>query len=163
MRGLIPKTPNFSSLRSQNEPTNVRSPIELIIPPPNAPTSALQQVSPSTSTTNTDKRSPSRNRRSPFYYGIEDMSSDSVISAPPKRHRRAGDIESFQPSNISVAETGQSISEQAAEDTKISPVIGIVSPSDLRVRYLTDYRRPTPEDDTNSMTAYEAEVNETSE
>ena len=80
------------------------------------------------------------------------MSSDSVIPTPPKRHGRAGDIESFQPQNVSVVETLPSTTEQAQEETNTSPVIGNVSPPDPRVRYLAKYRSPTPEDEAISMT-----------
>ena len=80
------------------------------------------------------------------------MSSDSVVPTPPKRNRRAGDIESFQPPNISVVETLQFTTEQAQEETNISPVIGNVSPPEPRVRYLANYRSPTPEDEAISMT-----------
>ena len=56
------------------------------------------------------------------------MSYNSVISAPPKR--RAGDVETSQPTNVSIVETVQSTAEQAPEETNFSPVNGNVPPPD---------------------------------
>ena len=53
--------------------------------------------------------------------------------------------------NMSVVETMQPATEQGPEETKISPMIGNVSSPDPRVRYLTDYRSPTLEDDAFSL------------
>ena len=124
MRDRIPKDPNFLPSGAKMKQ---RMSGELFIPPPNAPILALQQVPPSTPTTNTDKKSSKRNRRKPMYYGFEDMSSDFVICAPPERQRKAGDIESLQLQMVSVVETVQSTAGQAADETNTSIVIGNVS------------------------------------
>ena len=74
-----------------------------------------------------------KNRRSPTNRGFEDTYSDSMITAPPTRQSRAGDVESLQPPKISVVETAQSTAEPAPEETNVSPVIGNVFPPDPRV------------------------------
>ena len=161
MWGRVPQNSNFLALRSQNEETKIDPPSELTIALHNAPTSALQQVPASTSETTAVKRSSGSNEQSPNYYGFEDTSTDSLITAAP--NRRAIDADNFWPPNIPVVETFQFTAEQAPEETNISPVIENVSLADPRIRYLADYRSPTPEDDTILMTVFEAEVNASSD
>ena len=110
-------------------PTNQRS--ELTLPSTSAPVEALRQVLP---------RSLKRTQKSPKYYGYynEDSSGESTNSCPlnflqPRMKRRAGDVESVQPSVI------QTIVDAAAQVEPIpnpfpSPVIGEVSPTDPRIR-----------------------------
>ena len=92
VRDPIPKDPNFSPSEAKMKQ---RMSGELFIPPPNAPTLALQQVPPSTPTTNTDKISSKRNRRNPMYYGFEDMLSDFVICAPLKDNEKQATLKVF--------------------------------------------------------------------
>ena len=118
MRGRVPKIPNFLAIRNQQ---------------PEASTVAHSEQ-PSTSSANTSaaakrpQRSSDRKRRSPSYYGFNSPSSDSTIAAPPKRPRRAGDVENYQPPPESNVETVRNIAEQQPAEINISPVIGEVSP-----------------------------------
>ena len=114
---------------------------------------------PTTSSANTSaaakrpQRSSDRNRRSPSYYGFNRPSPDSTIAAPPKRHRRAGDVEYYQPPPESIAETVQTIADQQPAETTISPVIGKVSPLATRDPSLLETDTPTL---AHSMTVFEA-------
>ena len=125
MRGRIIKLPNFPALQNQfrNEQADTQS--ELILPQSLAATSALHQVLPSANGTTQNKRSSDRKRRSPSYY-FKNSSSDSAKIAPPKRPRRSGDIESYQPTNVSVVETVQTTADQLPVEDNISPVTGDV-------------------------------------
>ena len=96
MRGRILKLRNFPALLNQLNNELADSQSILIIPKPSASTSALQQVSPAANTTTQNKRSTNRNRCSPSYYGFDNSSSDSAITAPPNRPRRAGEMQNYQ-------------------------------------------------------------------
>ena len=140
MRRRIPKVPNFLAIRNQQ---------------PDAGT-ASHSRKPTTSSTSTPatvtqpKRSSDRNRRSPSYYGFESPSPDSTILPPPKRHRRAGDVENFQPPPESIVESVQHIAESRPEENNISPQIGDLS----RNPSLLEMSTPSL---ALSMTAFEAE------
>ena len=110
MRGRIPKVPNFFAMRNEQSEASTVSHSE-------KPTTS------STNTTATKKpsRPSERTRRSPSYYGFESPSPDSTIAAPPKRLRRAGDIENFQPPSSSNIETVQNIAEQQPTEFNVSP------------------------------------------
>ena len=142
-RGQIPKIPNFLAIRNQQ---------------PDAGT-VSQSEKPTTSSTNTpaaltlQKKSLDRNRRSPSYYGFESPSPDSTILPLPKRPRRAGDVENFQPPPESVVESVQHIAESQPEETNIQPQIGDVSPPTLQNPPLLEMDTPTL---VHSMTAFEA-------
>ena len=103
------------------------------------------------------KRSSDRNRRSPSCYGFE-SSSDSAITAPPKRPRRAGDVESYKPPPESIIKTVQHIADQQPDDTNISPIIGDVSAPAPQNASLLDIDTPTL---VRSMTVFEAQNQET--
>ena len=142
MRGRIPKIPNFLAMRKQQ---------------PEGST-VLHSEQPATTSTNTaattqPSSSSDRTRRSPSYYGFESPSPDSTIAAPPKRPRRASDIENFQPPPSSVVETVQNIAEQQPTEFKVSPRIGEVFPSASRNPSLLEIDTPTL---VRSMTVYEA-------
>ena len=104
---------------------------ELSLPSTSATLEALHQVLPQTT---------KRKRKSPNYYGFEndDSSGEFTSSCPPnfgqpRRKRRAGDVESEQPSVIQI------IVDTAAQVEPIpnaftSPVIGEVSPTDPCLR-----------------------------
>ena len=77
---------------------------------------------------NPNKRSSCRNRRNPSYYGFQDSSPDSEIATPPKRPRRAGDVENIQPTNVSDVETSKATAEQAPDAISTSPAVRTVSP-----------------------------------
>ena len=83
MRRCILQIPDFFALLSQTAEPRTDLPIELVIPAQSASSLAIQ-----------GKRTSDRNRRSPSYYGF-DSPSDSAITAPPKRPRRAGDVANF--------------------------------------------------------------------
>ena len=144
MRGRIPKVPNFLAIRDQQ---------------PDAGT-ASHSEKPTTSSTNTPatvarpKRSLDRNRRSPSYYGFESPSPDSTILPPPKRPRRAGNVENFQTPPESKVESVQHIAENQPEETNISPQIGDVSPHASRNPSLLEMDTPTI---ARFMMAFEAE------
>ena len=124
MRGCFAKLPNFSALRGQNETSNVDSPSELVIPSHNDPTSSLQQIPPSSSSATTKvERSSSHNRRSPSYCCCQ-----PIPEYPTKKPRRAGDVENFQPPNVSVVDSVHFTAEQIPEEQSIPPVIEMVWP-----------------------------------
>ena len=83
MRGRIPQIPDFVGLRNQTAEPETDLRCELFIPAQLASSSALQQVDPAPPQCN---RTSDRNRRSPSYYGF-DSSSESAVTAPPKRTR----------------------------------------------------------------------------
>ena len=85
MRGRIPKIPNFLAIRNQQQEASTVSRSEH---PTTSSTTTIAAKQP--------QRSSDRNRRSPPYYGFESPSPDSTIAAPPKRPRRAGDVENYQ-------------------------------------------------------------------
>ena len=99
-------------------------------------------------------RTSDRTRRSPSYYGFESSTPNSTILLPPKRLRRAGDVENFQPPPESIVESVQHIAENQPEEQNISPLIGQVSPPAPRNPPLIDIDTPTL---VQSMTALEAE------
>ena len=99
-------------------------------------------------------RTSDRNRRSPSYYGFESSTPNSTILPPPKRPRRAGDVESFQPPPDSIVESVQQIAKNQPEKQNISPLIGHVSPPAPRHPPLLEIATPTL---VQSMTALEAE------
>ena len=91
------------------------------------------------------------------YYGFENSSPDSEISATPKKPHRARDVDNFQPSNISVVETVQSTAQQIQYDKNISPFIDDLSAPDPRVWPLVDQGTPTLEEDVIYLTVFEVE------
>ena len=93
--------------------------------------------------------------RSPSYYGFESSTPNSTILPPPKRPRRAGDLERFQPPPESIVESVQHIAENQPEKQNISPLIGQVSPPAPRNPTLLEIDTPTL---VQSMTALEAET-----
>ena len=153
MRGRILKVPNFLALRNQRQEESAASNSEMTILPKPASSSA-----PATSTAKA-KSSPDRNRCSPSYYGFDNSSSDSTIAAPPKRPRRAGDVENFQPPHASVVKTVQNIAEQHPEEINISPVIGEVSPPAPQTFSILEKGETL----VRSMTVFEAENQELSD
>ena len=147
MRGRIPKIPNFPAIRSQQSGAATVSHSEQpTMSSANTPAAAVQQT-----------RTSDRNRRSPSYYGFESSPPDSTILPPPKRPRRAGDVESFQPPPDSIVESVQQIAENQLEEPNISPLIGQVSPPAPRNPSLPEIDAPTL---VQSMTALEAEEQE---
>ena len=109
-------------------PTNNQS--ELAIPFTSAPAATLQQVQP---------RATKRTRKSPKYYGYDkdDSSGESTNSCPPnfvqtRRKRRAGDVESVQPSIVeTIVDTASRVEPIEIEFT--SPIIGQILASDQRI------------------------------
>ena len=57
-----------------------------------------------------DTRTSDRIRRSPYYYGFKTSPPNSDILPPPKRPRRAGDVENFAPPDT-IIESVQQIAE----------------------------------------------------
>ena len=96
MLGRIPKIQIFPALRNQRISEQANAQSEFVLPQHSASPSALRQVASATPKTQ-NKRASYRNRRSTSCYGFENSSSDSTITAPPKRLGRAGDIKNFQP------------------------------------------------------------------
>ena len=143
MRGRIPKVPNFLAMRNEQPEASTVSHSE-------------QPTTSSTNTTATTQpsRSSDRTRRSPSYYGFKTPPTDFTIAAPPKRSRRAGDIENFQPPSSSVVETEQNIAEQQPTEFNVSPRIGEVSLPTSRNLSLLEIDTPTL---VRSMIVYEAE------
>ena len=92
--------------------------------------------------------------RSPSYYEFESSPPNSTILPRPKRPRRAGDVESFQPPPNSIVESVQQIAENQPEEQNISPLIGQVSPPAPCNPPLLEIATPTL---VQSMTALEAE------
>ena len=125
MRVRINKIPDFLAIRNQNNKNQTDLAHELALPTQSATPSALKEVEPTSSTTQS-KRTSDRNRRSPSYYGFDNSSSDSTIAAPPDSPRRAGNLENFQPPPASVVETVQNKAVQQPEEIDISPIIGEV-------------------------------------
>ena len=113
MRGRIPKLPNFLALCNQQQE-------EITIPHSEQPTSQSTTSAAPAITTTQAKRSSDSNRRSPSYYGFDNSTLDLTIEAQPKRPRRAGDVENFQPPSAKVFETVQHIAEQQLVETNIS-------------------------------------------
>ena len=148
MRGRIPKISNFVALRNQTALPQQDLASELVIPEQSASSSAPQLVD---SAPTQGKSSSDRNRRSPSNYGFE-SSSDSAITAPLKRPRRAGDVENYQPPPDSIIETVQHIADQEPDKTNISRIIGNVLP------HAPDIDTPTL---VRSMKVFEAENQET--
>ena len=134
--------PDFLAIRNQINEIQTNVAHELVLPTQSAPLSALQQVEPTSSTTQ-GKRTSDRNHRSPSNYCLDNSSSDSTIAAPPKRPRRAEDVENFQPPPASVVETVQNIAVQQPEEIHISPIIGDVSPPAAPVLPLIVQDTPT--------------------
>ena len=133
MRGQIPKIPNFLAIRNQQQEASTVSHSE-------------QPTTSSATTTAAAKhpqRSSDRNRRSPSYYGFDSPSPDSMIAAPPKRPRRAGDVQNYQPLPESIVETVQNIADQQPAEFNISPRIGDISPPAPRDPSLLDIDTPT--------------------
>ena len=93
MRGRIPEIPNFLAIHNQQQEESTVSHSE-------QPTTS----SATTTAAKQPQRSSDRNRRSLSYYGYENSSPDSAIAAPPKRPRRAGDIENYKPPPESIVE-----------------------------------------------------------
>ena len=91
--------------------------------------------------------------RSPSFYGFETSSPGSDILPPPKRPRRAGDVENFAPP-VTVVESVQQILEIEPEEQNVSPQIGSVSPPAVRNVPLLETDTPTL---ARTMTALDAE------
>ena len=142
MQGHIPKIPDFLAMWNQNNENQTDLEYELALSTQSASHSALQQVEPTSSTTQ-GKRTSDRNRRRPLYYGFDNSSSDLTNAAPPKRPCQAGDVENFQPARESVVETVQNIAVQQPEEINIPPNIAEVSPPALRVLPLIAQDTPT--------------------
>ena len=144
MRGRVPKVPNFLAMRNQ-QPTTVT-------------TSHSEHHASSSSTTPAaaaqNTRTSDRIRNSPSYFGFESSPPNSTILLPPKRPRRAGDVENFQPPPESIVESVKHIAENQPEEQNIYPLIGQVSPPAPRNPPLIDIDTPTL---VQSMTALEAE------
>ena len=110
-------------------PTNNQS--KLAIPSTSAEAAALQQVQP---------RATKRTRKSPKYYDYDkdDSSGESTNSCPPnfvqpRRKRRAGDVESIEPSIVqTIVDTASRV--EPIENESPSPIIRQVSPTDPRIR-----------------------------
>ena len=144
MRGRIPKVPKFLASRNRQSDAGTASHSEKpTISSTNTPATVTQP-----------KRSSDRNRRSPSYYGFESPSPDSKIWPPPKRPRRAGDVENFQPPPESIVESVQHIAESQPEEVNISPQMGDFSPPASRNFSLLEMDNPTL---VRSMTTFEAE------
>ena len=144
MRGQILKIPNFLVIRHQQREASTVSPCD-------------QPKTSSATTTAAAKqphRSSDQNRRSPSYYGFDSPSPDSTIAAPPKRPRRAGDVENYQPPPESIVEMVQNIADQQPAEFNISPRIGDVSAPAPRDPSLLDIDTLTL---VQSMTVFEAE------
>ena len=139
MRGRVPKLPNFVAIR------NPQPPLAISEPTTNAPTNPPA--------TESSTRSSDRNRRSPSYYGFETSPPASDILPPPKRPRRAGDVENFAPP-VTVVESVQQILETQPEEQNVSTQIGSVSPPAVRNIPLLEMDTPTL---ARTMTALDAE------
>ena len=110
-------------------PTGQRS--ELNLPSTSAPVEVSQQIPP---------RATKRTRKSPKNYGYDndDLSGESTDYCPPnflqpRRKRRAGDVESVQPSVVQTIVNTASRVEPIANSFP-SPIIEEVSPTDPRIR-----------------------------
>ena len=143
MRGRVPKIPNFLAIRNQLQQAST--------------VSHSEQPTTSSATTTAAKQpqsSSDRNRRSPSYYSFESPSPDSTIVPTPKRPRRAGDVENYQPPPESIVEAVQHIADQQPTEIDIFPKIGEVSPPAPRDPPLLDIDTPTL---VHSMTVFEPE------
>ena len=143
IRGRIPKIPNFLAIRNQKQEASTVSHSE-------QPTT----LSPTSTAAKQPQRSSDRNRRSPSYYGFESPFPDSTTAPPPKRPRRAGDVENYQPPPESIVETVQHIAEQQPTEIDISPRLGELSSLALRDPPLLNINTPTL---VCSLTVFEAE------
>ena len=143
MRGRIPKVPNFPAIQNQLQEASTVTHSEK---PTNSYATKTAAKQP--------QRSSERNRRSPSYYGFESPSPDSTIAPPPKRPRRAGDVENYQPPPKSIVEAVQHNADQQPTEIDISPRIGEVSPPAPRDPPLLDIDTPTL---VSSMTVFEAQ------
>ena len=139
MRGRIPKIPNFSAMRNPQPPTSISE----------QHSSTSTNPAPAPSNTRTSERT----RRSPSYYGFETSPPVSDILPPPKRPRRAVDVEYFAPPDT-IIESVQQIAESQPEEQSVSPCIGQVSPPAPRNTPLHYMDTPTL---VRSMTALDAE------
>ena len=144
MRERIPKITNFLAIRNQQQEATTVSHSEQPTTSSATTTAAAKQP----------QRSSDRNRRSPSYYGSGSPSPDSTVAAPPKRPRRAGDVENYQPPPESIVETVQNIADQQPAEFNISPRIGDVPPPAPQDPSLLDIDTPTL---VQSMTVFEAE------
>ena len=139
MRGRIPKLPNFSAIRNQQPPLSTSEP------------TTTTSTHPATTSSTTRTSDPPR--RSPSYYGFETSPPAFDILPPPKRPRRAGDVENFAPPDT-IVESVQQIVENQPEEQNVSPRIGSVSPPATRNTPLLYMDTPTL---VRTMTALEAE------
>ena len=139
MRGRIPKLPNFSAIRTQQPPISTSEP--------------TTTMSTNPATTSSTTRSSDRPRRSPSYYGFETSPPASDILPPPKRPRRAGDVENFAPPDT-IVESVKQIVENQPEEQYVSPRIGSVSPPATRNPPLLYMDTPTL---VRTMTVLDAE------
>ena len=144
IRGWITKIPNFLAIRNKQQEASTVLHSEQPTTPSATTTAAAKQP----------QRSSDRNRGSPSYYGFDSSSPDSMIAAPPKQPRRAGDVEIYQPPPESTVETVQNIADQQPAEFNISPRIGDVSPPAPRDPSLLDIDTPTLG---QSMTVFKAE------
>ena len=131
MQGRIPKKPNFSAMRNQQTTTSLSK--------QHASTSTDPAPAPQ------DTRTSDRTRRSPSYYGFETSPPNSDILPPPKRPRRAGDVENFAPPDT-IIESVQQIAENQPEESNVSPWLGQVSrpaPRNTPLLYQTLVRSTT--------------------
>ena len=143
MQRQIPKIPNFLAIRKRQQEVSTVSHSE-------QPTTTAA----TTTATKQPQRSSDRNRRRRSCYGFESSSTDSAIAAPPKRPRRAGDVENYQPSPESFVENVQHIADQQPAEINVSPRIGEVSPPAPRDPSLLDIDTPTL---VHCMTVFEDE------
>ena len=139
MRGRIPKLPNFSAIRNRQPPLSTSEP--------------TTTTSTHAATTSSSTRTSDRPRRSPSYYGFETSPPASAILPPPKRPRRAGDVENFAKPDT-IVESVQQIVDNQPEEQNVSPRIGSVSPPANQNTPLLYVDTPTL---VRTMTALEAE------
>ena len=139
MRGRIPKKPNFSATRNHQTTTSLSE------------QHASTSTAPAPASPNT--RTSDRTRRSPSYYGFETSPPNSDILPPPKRPRRAGDVENYAPPDT-IVESVQRIAENQPEAINVSPCIDQVSPPAPRNTPLLYIDTPTL---VRSTTVLEAE------
>ena len=146
MRRRIPKIPNFLAIGYQQQEASTVSHSEQ--PTTSSATTPAAAKQP--------QRSSDRTRRSPSYYGFDNPSPDSMITAPPKRPRQASDVENYQPPPESIDETVQNIADHQPTESNISPKIADVSPPAPRDPSLLDIDTPTL---VQLMTVFVAERN----
>ena len=144
MRCRVPKIPNFLAIQIQQPEASTVSHSE-------RPTSCSANTS---AAAKRPQRSSDCNRRSPSYYVFNSPSPDSTVAALPKRPRRAGDVETYQPPPESIVQTVQIIAEQEPAETNISPVFEEVLPLAMRDPSLLEIDTPTL---AHSRTVFEAE------